>query len=656
MDSIQFDVNKVIEDLIQELKSKGIQFEYTIDNDGFGGSYDDKGNIKDGSKHVIDIHIGDEEEFLENGQVNEEKVMGLISTIFHEYRHLEQTERGKYNPDFSKESKDIAKMNAIQKNGLSNYYFENYRNDPKEIDATKYGIEEAVKYAKEKFPKLDVEKGMVDYIQSYIKEDKEDEWGFHMFDEEKSETVEEILNQLQERMENPTRENFENVRNGFIEDKDLKELLTDEFVERYNNCNSIEEKDSMVLAEIVKLHPEILQEYPVLQNELAKEEKQEVQKDVKETGNLEIATEKVEDYTKETRKLNGIEIASSKEFENGSYDNKSRVFVASKGINVSKDYINYTTYRQQYDSKTNTYIDTAQAPLIDNEGNVIGEQQYIETDDMQNGIRKAHEYKTISSEKGIYQIETIEQAQGENERQKATMKIDNKLSGNKEQIQYSKENGKETYVYMENGIIGQRITKTERGTTIDIYKDGQPYETYEYDENGKAMIQMAGLEQLPNDFVKSQFDIVIPEHEAISHELPQELYADREEQQNENVAAEPISISKLGKETLEEQKNVTQMDKVQREIEEQIRQNTQEKSNFQINEFGEIIRTKNETVIPQEKANTHSFRDDVKVNLTTEEQVNMVLDMFEKGIEDQKEEKKKKIDHKVEKLDNEHIM
>ena len=103
----------------------------------------------------------------------------------------------------------------------------------------------------------------------------------------------------------------------------------------------------------------------------------EMSANTKKIDNLEVITEKVDEYTTEIRKLNGIEIASTKEFEDGSYDKKSRVFIAKKGINVSSDYINYTTFRSQYNSKTNTSIDTTQSPLIDDNGNVIGEMQYI---------------------------------------------------------------------------------------------------------------------------------------------------------------------------------------------------------------------------------------------------------------------------------------
>lgn len=210
-----FNIYDTINKLMEELQRKGIPFEYTIDNDSIGGGYEDKGNLKDGSKHTIDIHIGNEEEFIQNGQVNEEKLMGIISTIYHEYRHLEQTERYKYNPDFSKDSINIARMNAIQKNGLSNYYFENYRNDPKEIDATKYGFEESIKYVKEQYPEINAKKGIEEYVHSYIEGDRDNEYGFHMFDEDESNTVKEILTQLQERMDNPTRVDFSKVCKRF---------------------------------------------------------------------------------------------------------------------------------------------------------------------------------------------------------------------------------------------------------------------------------------------------------------------------------------------------------------------------------------------------------------------------------------------------------
>lgn len=382
---------------------------------------------------------------------------------------------------------------------------------------------------------------------------------------------------------------FQRYVNGFIDDVKLKAILTDEFIERYEKCSSVEEKDTLVFNQIAKLHPEILDEYPVLQNEMNRDNNN--QKMTINGQTVEVKKEKEDYFEKTTRTMNGIEINSSKEYADGSYDKKSRVFVADKGINVSNEYINYTTYRQQYNAKTKTYTDKAQSPLIDKNGNVIGEQESIEVYSLEDGERQIQTLSSIENENGIYNLETFSNGQIE----KSTLMIDNKLSGNKENISYINEDGKETYVYMENGVIGQKVTKTDRGTTIDIYKDGKPFSTYEYDENGRAIIQMSGMKQLPEDYVKNCFEIVIPEYEVIPHEEPEEIYALDEvnqEQVQENVEQE-VSTQKLGKETLDIQKDVERMDNIEQLLNEHMQEQTRE-DKFQINEFGEIIRPSDE--------------------------------------------------------------
>ena len=317
-------VMRIIDQLFEELKNKGIPFEYFIDEKGVGGRYSDDGTIKDGRNHKINISMENKEYQIDEDllikiiegeiedieeQFNEKQIMGIISTIFHEYRHLEQTERYKYNPDFSNTSKAISIMNAIQCNGLGGYYHENYRNDPKELDATKYSIEEAIKFINNNFPEIDAEKGIIQDIQDYIKEDKENEYGYHMFDENKSSTVEEVLKQLQERIENPTRVSLETVLlNAYIEDEQLKKVFTDKFVKKYNNSSSAMEQDMLVLIEIVKLHPEILQEYPILLNdkelqmETNKSKKVDTRKLGKETLDLQKGDKKMDDVESELEK------------------------------------------------------------------------------------------------------------------------------------------------------------------------------------------------------------------------------------------------------------------------------------------------------------------------------------------------------------------
>lgn len=366
------------------------------------------------------------------------------------------------------------------------------------------------------------------------------------------------------------------------------------------------------------------------------------------------------DFEKTTRTLNGVEINSSKEYEDGSYDNKSRVFVADKGIKISSQYINYTTYRQQYNAKTKTFTDKEQSPLIDENGKVIGEQESVEVLCIENGQRQVQTNSTIENEYGIHNLETVFDGSIE----KSTLMVDNKLSGSKEKIQYFNEDGKETYMYMENGVIGEKITKTERGTTIDVYKDGKPYETYEYDENGKAIIQRAGIKQLPEDYVKKCFENVIPEYQVVLHEEPEEIYALDEinqEQVNENVEQE-ISTQKLGKETVDIQKDVEKMDSVEQQLNEHMQEQTRsQEEKFEINEFGEIIRKSNEERSYKDEIETQGKDDSFEENLKTptDEQVDKVLDQFEKDLENgvfEKEEMKKKYDHKVEKGDNDYIM
>lgn len=385
--------------------------------------------------------------------------------------------------------------------------------------------------------------------------------------------------------------------------------------------------------------------------------------DVVNGKNVEIVEEENDEFKKITRSLDGVEINSSKEYEDGSYDKKSRVFVADKGIKVSNKYINYTTYRQQYNAKTKTYTDKEQSPLIDEKGNVIGEQESIELLYIEDGRRQVQTNSSVENENGIYNFETVSEGTIE----KLTLMIENKLSGNREKIQYFNEDGKETYMYMENGVIGEKVTKTERGTTIDVYKDGKPYETYEYDENGKAIIQMAGIEQLPEDYVKRCFENVIPEYEIVLHKEPEEIYALDEinqEQVNENIE-QKVSTQKLGKETVDIQKDVEKMDSVQQQLNEHMQEQTRsQEEKFEINEFGEIIRQseensfKNET---QQQGKERSFREKLRFDTrtSTDEQVDKVLNQFEKDLENgvfEQEETEKKYSHKVENGDNDYIM
>lgn len=66
-----------------------------------------------------------------------------------------------------------------------------------------------------------------------------------------------------------------------------------------------------------------------------------------------------------------------------------------------------------------------------------------------------------------------------------------------------------------------KITKTDKGISIDEYRNGQPYATYEYDENGKAIdgMGMADIEQLDENYVENFFDSQVPYFEAENRDL-----------------------------------------------------------------------------------------------------------------------------------------
>ncbi len=50
-------------------------------------------------------------------------------------------------------------------------------------------------------------------------------------------------------------------------------LLKQEVINKYRNCKTAEEKDNFIISEMCKLRPEMLLEYPILQNNIGIENK-----------------------------------------------------------------------------------------------------------------------------------------------------------------------------------------------------------------------------------------------------------------------------------------------------------------------------------------------------------------------------------------------
>ena len=557
----EFNIHDIINELMKELQEKGIPFEYTVENEGFGGHYKDNGNVKNGRKHSISIFIGNEEDFMQNGMVNEERLMGLISTIYHEYRHLEQTEKYKYSPDFSKDSIEIAKMNAIQTNGFANYYFENYRYDLKELDATKYSIEESVAYVSEIYPDIDATRGIQEYIHSYIEEDRNNPYGFHMFDENNSDTVQDILKQLQERIDNPTRENLSKVCEGYIEDDKLLAAFTDDFIKSYEDCNSVEEKDSLIFAEVFKLHPEILSEYPVLQNEIEKKDSQRKQ----------AISPYINEYGEIIRPENTPPNADEGHLTGYTWTEKSRI-----------------------------YTETMHQNLNNALGQKMGERTIIETTNIENASRSIETTGNMENEDGKYVFyEKSEGIGSELTRLQKKMTRYNKTTGQKEEFSYLKDDKGENYVSKADGQIRFKIVKTNKGFTIDTYRNGQPYATYEYDENGKAIVGMDGIEKIGEDFVEQYFDGNVPYFEAVG--------LDKSTQENNN---KPIDILNSAVKATEETIRTSTINEQAQTIKTVQRD---KQSTRQQEEYKENPETKTKS-----NDNPESFRDTLKFNVSSE--------------------------------------
>lgn len=315
----------------------------------------------------------------------------------------------------------------------------------------------------------------------------------------------------------------------------------------------------------------------------------------------------------------------------------SRNYVAQDDpeIQISSNFINYTEFQRTDDGIAQT--EKIKSPLINQKKQVIGESEEIEVYDYATGITTRNRYETIEGENGLFSVDTKTVLRGESFSVHSKMSVFNEISKTQEKSEYTRdEAGNETYTYMENGQIGQKITKTARGTTIDIFKDGKTYATYEYDENGKAIIPMGKMEQLPEDYVEYSFKAPIPEYSEISYQEPSKPIVDTQ---------------RLGKETLDMQKDTSRIDEVEQQINAQMREQTQQKGEkFEINEFGEIIRPENAQ---------QSFRESMRFDVNSNEYAQETLRKFTQDLENgtlDNENHKKKDSHKVEKGDDDYVM
>lgn len=80
-------------------------------------------------------------------------------------------------------------------------------------------------------------------------------------------------------------------------------------------------------------------------------------------------------------------------------------------------------------------------------------------------------------------------------------------------------NGNELYYRVAEGKLTFKITKNARGTTMEQYDRGQIINTFEYDENGLALMGMEGIDTLDENYISNFFEANIPYFEAENSDL-----------------------------------------------------------------------------------------------------------------------------------------
>lgn len=147
-------------------------------------------------------------------------------------------------------------------------------------------------------------------------------------------------------------------------------------------------EEDMWLEEVVT-EPENKEEKTELEN------KEQERKEEKKENGIDITIIKDEDKTKTVKSINGVEIYSKVEFDNGSYEEKSRNIIndgekddLGKTITLSENYCNFTAYQIKYDAASKVFTEKEVNPLVDNTGEVIGQKRATEVTNIEIRTKK----------------------------------------------------------------------------------------------------------------------------------------------------------------------------------------------------------------------------------------------------------------------------
>lgn len=238
------------------------------------------------------------------------------------------------------------------------------------------------------------------------------------------------------------------------------------------------------------------------------------------------------------------------------------------GMDKEKENIGQPGYSVEENEKK--VIERQQQILTDYSGKEIGNRTIEEQFEKETGKRTITTNGELINEDGEYKFsETSEGIGTELEKQRKEMIRDNKITGEKEQYVYQKDkNGNEMYYRIADGKLTFKITKNSKGTTIENFDKGQITDVYEYDEEGKALIGIEGIENIDENYIENFFDSQVPYFEAENREILN----------NKSI----VNTQKLGKETINEMSDTILMDETERDINQQVRNLYKTKENQEL--------------------------------------------------------------------------
>lgn len=210
-------------------------------------------------------------------------------------------------------------------------------------------------------------------------------------------------------------------------------------------------------------------------------------------------------------------------------------------------------------------IENQQQVLIDYSGKEIGNRIIEEQFEKETGKRTITTNGELINEDGEYKFSEISEGIGTDlEKQRKEMIRDNKITGENEQHVYQKDkSGNEMYYKLVDGKLTFKITKNNKGTTIENFDKEQIKDVFEYDEEGTALIGMGEIEHIDENYVEYFFDSQVPYFEAENREITN----------NKSI----VNTQKLGKETVNEMSDTILMDETERDINQQVRNLYKEK-------------------------------------------------------------------------------